>query len=191
VIADGNERQTRRRVHRHVGGLGVRAAAIALALTLIVAPTSHAQGRYRVVIGVAGELEPLVAEFRVCVPAETSDCGSWLVRTANVDDAPVITPPVEIGPLRTPNGADSIFIDGDAVVIRSVVRGAKPARNAIREKGRAPRAIALAPDSRYVFVVFESATSEPSVIDMIELESMAVIDTLVVRGRPAGIAILR
>lgn len=169
----------------------VRAGAIAGVLLMFVAPAGRAQGRYRVAIGIVGESKPLVAEFRVCVPAETSDCGSWLVHTTNVDDPPVITPVVEVGPLRSPDGRDSISIDSDAVVIRSLVRGATPARNAIRKTALTPRAIALAPDSRYLFVAFESANGEPSVIDMIELESMTVIDTLPIRGRPAGIAVLR
>lgn len=168
-----------------------RAAAIAGVLLVCAAPASHAQGRYRIAIGIAGETKPLVAEFRVCVPAETSDCGSWLVRTTTVDDAPVITPVAETGPLRTANGADSISVDGDRIAIKSLVAGTKPARNMLREKDHTPRAIALTPDSRYVFVVFEGATDDSSLIDMIELESMAVIDTLRFRGRPTGIAVLR
>lgn len=174
----------------HVTG-AVRAAAIAGALLSFVAAASRAQGRYRVAIGIVGESKPLVAEFRVCVPAETSDCGPWLVRTPSVDDSPVITPVVEVGPLRSLDGRDSISIDGDAIVIRSLVRGATPARNAIRRTALMPSAIALASDSRYVFVAFADANGESGVIDMIELESMAVIDTLPIRGRPAGIAVLR
>ena len=168
-----------------------RAAAIAAALLVCTAPALFAQGRYRVAIGITGETKPLVAEFRVCVPAETSDCGSWLVRTPSVDDAPVITPAAETGPLRSPNGADSISLEGDHIAIISLIAGTKPARNALREKDHTPRAIALTPDSRYVFVVFESAAGDSGLIDLIELESMAVIDTLRLRGRPAGIAILR
>jgi hypothetical protein len=165
----------------------VRAAMlVAFASTAV-----QAQGRYRVAIGIAGEAKPLVAEFRVCVPAETSDCGSWLVRSTSVDDVPVIRPLAATGPLRASTIADSISIDGDDIAIKSLVAGTKPARNVLREKDHTPRAIALTPDSRYVFVVFDDATGESGLIDLIELESMAVIDTLRVRGRPAGIAILR
>jgi hypothetical protein len=170
---------------------GARAAVFAIALMLAAAPALHAQGRYRVAIGVVGQPKPIVAEFRVCVPAETSDCGSWIVRDGSVDDSSVITIPVEIRQLRSPNGADSISIVGDAVVIRSLTPGATPSRNAIREKTFIPRAIAVAPDSRYLFVVFESASGESSVIDMIELKSMAVTDALAVRAHSTGIAILR
>jgi hypothetical protein len=165
----------------------VRAAA----LVAFAATALHAQGRYRVAIGIVGEAKPLVAEFRVCVPAETSDCGSWLVRNTSVDDAPVIRPHAATGPLRASTIADSISIEGDDIAIKSLVAGTKPARNVLREKDHTPRAIALTPDSRYVFVVFDDATGESGLIDLIELESMAVIDTLRVRGRPAGIAILR
>jgi hypothetical protein len=170
---------------------GVRAAAIAIALALVAAPASRAQGRYRVAIGVTGAAKAIVAEFRVCVPAETSDCGSWIVRTPDADDAPVMVVPSAIRELRSPNGADSLSIDGDAVVIRSLVRGAKPARNAIRESTHTPRAVAVAPDSRYAFVLFDGAAGESSVVDMIELRSMAVIDTLIVRDHATGIAVLR
>ena len=170
---------------------GVRAIVIAIALTLAAAPASRAPGRYRVAIGVAGEAKPTVAEFRVCVPAETSDCGSWIVRNGSVDDSSVITDPTATTQIRSPNGADSISIEGDAVAIRSLARGAKPSHVAIREKNFLPRAIAVAPDSRYLFVMFESASGESSVIDMIELTSMAVTDALVIRARATGIAVLR
>lgn len=170
---------------------GVRAVAIATALALVIAPITRAQGRYRLAIGVAGEPTPLVAEFRVCVPAETSDCGSWLVRTADADDPPVSTPRAAIQQLRSPNGADSVSIEGDAVVIRSLTPGATPARSTIRETALMARTIAMTPDSRYVFVVFEGARADSSVIDMVELRSMAVIDALPIRGRAAGIAVLR
>jgi hypothetical protein len=125
------------------------------------------------------------------VPAETSDCGSWIVRSGSVDDSSVITDPTATRQLRSPNGADSISIEGDAVVIRSLIRGAKPSHVAIREKTFLPRAIAVAPDSRYLFVMFESASGESSVIDMIELTSMAVTDVLAIRARATGIAVLR
>ena len=164
---------------------------LAAALVAFAAAAVHAQGRYRVAIGIAGETKPLVAEFRVCVPAETSDCGSWLVQNTSVDDAPVIRPRAATGPLRASTIADSISIEGDDIAIKSLVAGTKPARNVLREKDHTPRAIALTPDSRYVFVVFDDASGESGLIDLIELESMAVIDTLRVRGRPAGIAILR
>lgn len=170
---------------------GVRAVVIAIALMLAAAPASHAQGRYRVAIGVVGEAKPIVAEFRVCVPAETSDCGSWIVRSSGVDDSSVITDPTVTRQLGSPNGVDSISIEGDAVVIRSLTRGAKPSHVAIREKNFSPRAIAVAPDSRYLFVMFESASGESSVIEMIELTSMAVTDVLAIRARVTSIAVLR
>jgi hypothetical protein len=165
--------------------------ALAMALVVAVAPAAGAQGRYRLAIGVVGKTDPLVAEFRVCVPAETSDCGSWLVPTPSVDDPPVITAPTATRQLLSPSGADSLSIDGDAVTIRSLVPRSIPSRNSIREKDFMPRAIAVAPDSRYAFVLFEGARGGSSVIDMIELKSMAVIDTLVIRERPTGIALLR
>lgn len=161
------------------------------ALIVFAAAALHAQGRYRVAVGIAGETKPLVAEFRVCVPAETSDCGSWLVPNTNVDDAPVITPVAATGSLRASTRADSISVDGDGIAIKSLVPGTKPARHVLREKDHTPRAIALTPDSRYVFVVFDDAAGVSGLIDLIELESMAVIDTLRVRGRPTGIAVLR
>jgi hypothetical protein len=170
---------------------GVRAAAVAIASTLVAATVAHAQGRYRVVVGAAGPAKPVVAEFRVCVPAETSDCGSWIVRGADVDDSSVITAPGVITQLQSPNGAHAIAIDGDAVVIRSLVTSAHPARNAIREKDFSPRAIAATVDSRYVFVVLESAHAASGVIDLIDLRSMAVIDTLALPVRPTSIAVLR
>jgi hypothetical protein len=166
-------------------------AALAIALMIAVVPTAHAQGRYRVAIGVVGKTDPLVGEFRVCVPAETSDCGSWLVRTPSVDDSSVISAPSVVRELQSPNGAVSLSIEGDAVTIRSLVQRASPSRNSIREKNFSPRAIIVAPDSRYAFVLFEGARGESSMIDMIELKSMAVIDALTIRERPTGIALLR
>lgn len=168
-----------------------RFAAVAIAVTVAVAPAARAQARYRLAIGVVGKTDPLVAEFRVCVPAETSDCGSWLVRTSSVDDSSVISTPSVVRQIQSPNGAVSVSIEGDAVTIRSLVQRATPSRNSIHEKDFTPRAIVVAPDSRYAFVLFEGARGESSMIDMIELKSMAVIDALVIRERPTGIALLR
>jgi hypothetical protein len=165
--------------------------ALAASLVLAIVPALHAQGRYRVAIGVVGQSKPLVAEFRVCVPAETSDCGSWLVSNAAFDDAPVNTYATAIKELRSPDGNDSVSIDGDAVKIRSLTPSSKPTQRAIRERGRMPRAVAITADARYVFVVFEGASGESSLIDMIELESMAVTDALTIRERPSGIMVLR
>jgi len=168
-----------------------RATAVGVALAFIVVPIARAQGRYRVAIGIVDQAKPLVAEFRVCVPAETSDCGSWLISNAGVDDSPVSTHATAITALRSPDGADSISIAGDAVTIRSLSPRSKPTQRPIREPGHMPRAIAITADSRYVFVVFESAGGESSLIDMIELESMAVTDALTIRERPSGIVVLR
>jgi len=169
----------------------VRATVVGVALAFVVAPIARAQGRYRVAIGIVDQAKPLVAEFRVCVPAETSDCGSWLISNAGVDDSPVSTHATAITALRSPDGDDSISIAGDAVTIRSLSPRSKPMQRPIREPGHMPRAIAITADSRYVFVVFESAGGESSLIDMIELESMAVTDALTIRERPSGIVVLR
>jgi len=169
----------------------VRATVVGVALAFVVAPIARAQGRYRVAIGIVDQAKPLVAEFRVCVPAETSDCGSWLISNAAVDDSPVSTRATAITALRSPDGADSVTIAGDAVTIRSLSPRSKPMQRPIREPGHMPRAIAITADSRYVFVVFEGASGESSLIDMIELESMAVTDALTIRERPSGIVVLR
>jgi len=169
----------------------VRATVVGVALAFVVAPIARAQGRYRVAIGIVDQAKPLVAEFRVCVPAETNDCGSWLISNAGVDDSPVSTHATAITALRSPDGADSISIAGDAVTIRSLSPRSKPMQRPIREPGHMPRAIAITADSRYVFVVFESAGGESSLIDMIELESMAVTDALTIRERPSGLVVLR
>jgi len=169
----------------------VRATVVGVALAFVVAPIARAQGRYRVAIGIVDQAKPLVAEFRVCVPAETSDCGSWLISNAAVDDSPVSTRATAITALRSPDGADSVSIAGDAVTIRSLSPRSKPMQRPIREPGHMPRAIAITADSRYVFVVFESAGGESSLIDMIELESMAVTDALTIRERPSGLVVLR
>jgi hypothetical protein len=77
------------------------------------------------------------------------------------------------------------------VTIRSLVQPGSPSRNSIRENDFLPRAIVVAPDSRYAFILFEGARGESGMIDMIELKSMAVVDALVIRERPTGIALLR
>lgn len=166
-------------------------ALVAIALTIAGVPAAHAQGRYRLAIGVAGKTAPLVAEFRVCVPAETSDCGSWLVRTPSGDDSSVISAPSAVREVQSADAGVSLSIDGDAVTIRSLVSRATPSRNSIREKDFVPRAIVVAPDSRYAFILFEGARGESGVIDMIELKSMAVVDALTIRERPTAIALLR
>src|SRR5262249_39075668 len=87
----------------------------AATVLVLAAPVASAQ-RYRVLVGEAGSPRVSLIEFRPCVPAETSDCGAWLVQAfdATVDSA---MRPGQGARQVVSRRAGSIAIDGESVVV--------------------------------------------------------------------------
>jgi hypothetical protein len=153
----------------------------------LLASTSvvHAQ-RYRVLVGEAGSARVSLIEFRPCVPAETSDCGAWLVQAfdTSVDSAMRPGPGARQVVSRR---AGSIAIDGESIVITPTTRGQRPAK--VSGTHGHPIALAMARDSAYVFGIFENAGGQPPELEMIDLNTGSVWAVFPLKARPAGISI--
>jgi hypothetical protein len=136
-----------------------------------------------VLVGEAGSARVSLIEFRPCVPAETSDCGAWLVQAfdASVDSA--MRPDQgarQVGSRR----AGSIAIDGESVVITTSAQ--RPTK--VTGTHGHPIALAIARDSAYVFGIFESAGGQPPELEMIDLNTGSVWAVFPLKARPAGIS---
>ena len=59
--------------------------ASALVALVLGASVARGQGRYRVLVGIAGTKQRSLVEFVPCIPAEGSACGGWV--TSVIDTA--------------------------------------------------------------------------------------------------------
>src|SRR5215475_11110573 len=118
------------------GPNGVIVASLC-ALCMALAPAASAQ-RYRVVVGEEGSTRVSLVEFRPCVPAETSDCGAWLVRTFDGTADSTLRPGVGAQQIDLRRGG-RIAIEGSAVVVTPLSSGGRP----VRVTGTHGRPIAL------------------------------------------------
>lgn len=166
---------------------GVIAVALCAlcALCVALAPAASAQ-RYRVVVGEEGSTRVSLVEFRPCVPAETSDCGAWLVRTFDGPADSTLRPGVGALQIDSRRGS-RIVIEGSAVVVTTLSSGAGQPVRVTGTHGR-PIALALAPDEAYAFGIFAGAAGQSSELAMIDLNTCTVWAIFPLAGRPAGIA---
>src|SRR3954453_22243619 len=74
---DGRGQAAQLEIHVRPGAVRCAAAVMTLALFASVAA---AQGRYRVVVGIAGTKQMSLIELVPCIPAEGSGCGAWVSR---------------------------------------------------------------------------------------------------------------
>jgi hypothetical protein len=160
------------------------APRLALVLVLAIASAAGAQ-RYRVLVGEAGSSRVSLVEFRPCVPAETSDCGAWLLRSfASPSDAGM-----------RPAGGDQRVVSSRAgtVAIKGeiVVASSSAAADTTRVSGTHghPIALVMAEDGAYAFGIFDGAGDASPELAMIDLNTRSVWAVFPLRARPAGIAI--
>src|SRR5262249_35459867 len=141
--------------------------------------------RYRVIVGEAGSARVSLIEFRPCVPAETSDCGAWLVQAfdASVDSA---MRPSQGARQVLSRRAGSIAIAGESVIIRT--SGQRPTK--VTGTHGHPIALAMARDSAYVFGIFEGTGGQPPELEMIDLNTSSVWAVFPLKVRPVGISIV-
>ncbi|HSQ30850.1 MAG TPA: hypothetical protein VLN49_13420 [Gemmatimonadaceae bacterium] len=166
-------------------------ALLTTAIGLIVPCTAVAQ-RIQVAAGDTVGKTVSVIEFRLCIPAETSDCGAWVDRVVDMtgDDAAAMPPAIRA--LHAPNGRDSLWIEDGAVRIRANA----PARArtfVVRDVQGIAVALAASGDQRYAFALVEPPAGRVggSTIVMIDLERHGVVDSFGSRTRFTGIAMVR
>jgi hypothetical protein len=163
---------------------GLNAGLVAGTLLVSIAPAASAQ-RYRVLVGENGSSRVSLVEFRPCVPAETSDCGAWLVQTFDASMDTTMRPARGVQRVVS-RRAGTIAIEGESVVITPTTRGGQPAKvSGIH--GR-PLALALAADGAYVFGIFDGGAGQPSELAMIDLNTGTVWAVFPLKTRPAGIS---
>jgi hypothetical protein len=165
------------------GRLGFDRCIVAV-LCIALARRVGAQ-RYRVLVGEEGSPRVSLVEFRPCVPAETSDCGAWLVRSLDAPADSTLKP--GRGAQRVAaRGVGQIAIQGSAVVVTPDEGGGRPVR-VTGTHGR-PLALALSPDAAYVFGIFDGGTREKSELVMIDLNTDTVWAVFPLAARPNGIS---
>lgn len=149
--------------------------------------------RYQVAAGDAANKTVSVIEFRLCIPAETSDCGAWVDHVVDLTgDAGAGLPPA-VRALRTPNGRDSLWIEDGAVKLRA---SAPPRARTyvVRDARGSAIALAASADPRYAFALLEAppgASGAHSTIVMIDVERRSVVDSFGSSARLSGIAMVR
>jgi hypothetical protein len=158
----------------------------AAAVLLLAAPVVSAQ-RYRVLVGEAGSPRVSLIEFRPCVPAETSDCGAWLVQAVDATGDSAMRPGQGARQVVS-RRVGSIAIDGESVVVTPTTNGERPSK--VTGTHGHPIALAVTGDGAYVFGIFEGTGREPPELAMIDLNTRSVWAVFPLKTRPAGISIV-
>ena len=136
--------------------LDLRRSVIAAVMLVLCAGAASAQGRYRVLVGLAGD-RAAVVEFRPCIPAEGSDCGARVDRVIDLAKDSTVRAPAKNDRARVEDREVAI-VGGTVVVVPSGNDG-KRAHRMHRDANFTAGALALSGDAQYVFVTFESGTA--------------------------------
>ncbi len=160
------------------------------AIGLIVPCASHAQ-RIQVVAGDSAARTVSVIEFRLCIPAETSDCGAWVDHVVDMTGESEAAMPPAIRALHAPGGPDSLWIDDGEVKIRATAT-AQARTYVVRDLHGTAVALAASADSRYAFALVDPPPGRGggSTIVMIDLAGRRVIDSFSSRTRFTGMAMV-
>jgi len=160
----------------------MRCVGLVIVALLASAAVADAQ-RYRVLVGEVGSARVLLIEFRPCVPAETSECGAWLVQAFDTSADSAMRPGQGARQVLA-RRARSIAIDGESVIVTA--SGQRPAK--VTGTHGHPIALAIARDSGYVFGIFEGTGGQPPELEMIDLNTSSVWAVFPLEARPAGIS---
>jgi hypothetical protein len=166
-----------------------RVVLVLSAVLAAAAPVARAQGRYVVAVGFAGSSRVDLVEFRPCIPAEGSDCGVRVLRTADAAiDSSVTVPPI-VAEGKNKEAAASI-VHGTLLVAHFGGHGRRRGRRIAADRGLEARALALSTDALYAFVTYtSSAPGVRPVVRMIDLSTQSSIAHADLPAQPAGIAI--
>jgi hypothetical protein len=169
----------------------LRRSALFIAL-VVFARDAGAQGRYRVLVGSA-DARMMLIEFSPCIPAETSACGAFVTRVIDTStDTTYGTKPAIVTEQVAPDSGGAVAVQGGKLRIQTLVRNGRvlAAAKTITDPKRTATAVAISPDSRYAFAVFEANDpDEKSLVRMIDLDTRSPIASALFLMRPAGIAI--
>jgi hypothetical protein len=161
------------------------------AIGLIVPCTAIAQ-RIQVAAGDTVGKTVSVIEFRLCIPAETSDCGAWMDRVVDMTGDDTAAMPPAVRALHAPNGRDSLWIEDGVVRVRATAT-ARARTYVVSDVHGTAVALAASGDPRYAFALVDLHPGQRggSAIVMIDLERHSVVDSFGSRTRFTGIAMVR
>jgi hypothetical protein len=159
-----------------------RSLALAVALTLS-ASAAHAQYRIELVVP-NGKVA--TAEFHPCVGAEGPDCGAWVDRTIASPGTGLMLATRAV----SPNKHDSVTVEGGRLRIKTL-DGRTPPVMLLKMGTGVARGLIVSRDSRYVFVVLENATGNPTDVMMIDLITQSGVAGLVLDTPVLGIGMGR
>jgi len=168
-------------------------AVAALAALIAIAGNADAQGRYRVVVGVAETKQMALVEFSPCIPAETSACGAFVTRMIDTElDSTYGPKPPSVVDQTAPDSSGAIAVQDGMLNVKTFVRNGRVAAlgKLIADPKRTATAVVISADSRYAFAVLEAKDpADMSQIRMIDLSTRSGIASIGLPVRPAGIAI--
>jgi len=159
-------------------------------LTAVCASGASAQ-TYRVVLASPRSSVVTVAAFRPCVTGSTARCGAWTERDVDTAVDPSLgRPPGIVDRGRSANGAYGVSFAAVAVRVTPLITPDSGSHRDVKVPSHTPRALAISPDSRYAFVVFQSLDGQPPQVCMIDLAAHKVIATLDTKKAVSGIGMV-
>lgn len=158
---------------------------ITLVALLSFASPAVAQ-RYRVLVADEGSTRVSVVEFRPCVPAETSDCGAWLIETSDAMSDSARPSRERVPRVVSRRARATIAIQGNSVVVTPTTPGERAAT--VSGTHGMPLSLAVSGDGAYVFGIFAGAAGQPSELEMIDLNTCTVWAIFPLPVRPAAVA---
>jgi hypothetical protein len=157
-----------------------------------VAPCTAIAQRIQVAAGDPVGKTVSVIEFRLCIPAETSDCGAWVDRVVDLTGESDAVMPPTMRALHATNGRDSLWIENGVVKVRATAT-ARARTYVVSDVHGTAVALAASGDPRYAFALVTPNRGESggSAIVMIDLDHHSVVDSFGSRTRFTGIAMVR
>ena len=172
---------------------GISRGVAAFAALIVIAGNAGAQGRYRVLVGVADSKQMALIEFSPCIPAETSACGAFVMRTIDteIDSTYGSKPPIVTEQMAPDSGGAIAVQEGILNVTTFTKRGGVAGLGRLMaDPRRTATAVAISADSRYAFAVLEAKDpTDLSQVRMIDLSTRSGIASIGLQMRPVGIAL--
>jgi hypothetical protein len=152
--------------------------------------TQNAQ-TYRVTLASPGSSVVTVADFRPCVVGDKTRCGAWIERDVDSAVDPSLgQPPGIVDRGRSASGAYGVSFAAVAVRVTPLITADSGSHQDVKVPSHTPRALAISPDSRYAFVVFQSLDGRPPEVCMIDLAAHKVVATLDTKKPVSGIGMV-
>ncbi|HEY4218747.1 MAG TPA: hypothetical protein VGM67_16510 [Gemmatimonadaceae bacterium] len=166
-------------------------AVMLMAASAVVARAQTPVEAYRVVLSSPGSSTITVADFRPCVVGDKARCGAWVERDVDTSLDPSFgKPPGLVDRGRSANGGYGVSFAAVAVRVTPLITADSGSHIDVKVPSHTPRALAMSPDSRYAFVVFQSLDGQPPQVCMIDLSAHKVVATLDTKKAISGVGMV-